>query len=61
MTGKDALALEEEGRIEFDEERRVYIEVDEDGIFMQTRHEEESHDPHAEMRDAGMSYADFLS
>jgi hypothetical protein len=76
MTGKDALALEEEGRIEFDEERRVYIEVDEDGIFMQTRptdddrhdsdaedliKEEESHDPHAEMRDAGMSYADFLS
>jgi hypothetical protein len=61
MTGKDALALEEEGRIEFNEQRGVYEEIDEDNIFMQTVDEEESHDPHAEMRDAGMSYADFLS
>jgi len=61
MTGKDALALEEEGRIEFNEQRGVYEEIDEDNIFMQTVDEEESHDLHAEMRDAGMSYADFLS
>ena len=55
MTGKDALALEEEGRIEFNEQRGVYEEIDEDGIFMETVDEEESYDPHAEMRDAGMS------
>ena len=36
MTGKDALALEEDGYIEFNEQRGVYEEIDEEGIFMQT-------------------------
>jgi len=49
MTGKDALALEEDGYIEFDEERRVYVEVDEEGIFMQTLPtDDDRHDSDAE-------------
>jgi len=71
MTGKDALALEEDGYIEFNEERGVYEEIDEEGIFMQTlpdRHdsdaedlikEDEGYDQFAEMHDAGMSLSDF--
>lgn len=75
MTGKDALALEEDGYIEFNEERGVYEEIDEEGIFMQTlptdddRHDsdaenliledEEEYDQFAAMHDAGMSLRDF--
>jgi len=74
MTGKDALALEEDGYIEFNEERGVYVEVDEEGIFMQTLPtDDDRHDSDAEefrneskrqdfdaMADAGMSMRDFL-
>ena len=75
MTGKDALALEEDGYIEFNEERGVYVEVDEEGIFMQTLPtDDDRHDSDAEefrneskrqdfdaMADAGMSIRDFIS
>ena len=61
MIGSIIIEAEDEGRIEFNEQRGVYEEIDEDGIFMETVDEEESYDPHAEMRDAGMSYSDFLS
>jgi len=74
MTGKDALALEEDGYIEFNEERGVYVEVDEEGLFMQTLPtDDDRHDSDAEefrneskrqdfdaMADAGMSMRDFL-
>ena len=73
MTGKDALALEEDGYIEFNEERGVYEEIDEEGIFMQTlpdRHDSDAEDlereaaedePFDAMSDAGMSLRDFIS
>ena len=75
MTGKDALALEEDGYIEFNEERGVYEEIDEEGIFMQTlptdddRHDSDAEEfkrearerPHDAMADAGMSMGDFIS
>lgn len=75
MTGKDALALEEDGYIEFNEERGVYEEIDEEGIFMQTLpSDDDRHDSDAEefrneskrqdfdaMADAGMSLRDFIS
>ena len=74
MTGKDALALEEDGYIEFNEERGVYVEVDEEGLFMQTLPtDDDRHDSDAEefrneskrqdfdaMADAGMSMRDFI-
>ena len=74
MTGKDALALEEDGYIEFNEERGVYEEIDEEGIFMQTLPDDDDrHDSDAEefkrdslrkdfdaMADAGMSLRDFV-
>jgi len=71
MTGKDALALEEDGYIEFNEERGVYVEIDEEGIFMQTlpdRHDSDAEEFRNEskrqdsdaMADAGMSMSDFL-
>ena len=74
MNGKDALALEEDSYIEFDEERKVYVEVDEEGIFMQTlptdddRHDSDAEEfkrearerPHDAMADAGMSMGDFI-
>ncbi len=75
MTGKDALALEEDGYIEFNEKRGVYEEIDEEGIFMQTlptdddRHDSDAEDlkreaaeekPVDAMSDAGMSMSDFL-
>jgi hypothetical protein len=75
MTGKDALALEEDGYIEFNEQRGVYEEIDEEGIFMQTLPtDDDRHDSDAEefrneskrqdfdaMADAGMSLRDFIS
>jgi hypothetical protein len=72
MTGKDALALEEDGYIEFNEERGVYEEIDEEGIFMQTlpdRHDSDAEEFRNEskrqdfdaMADAGMSLRDFIS
>jgi len=75
MTGKDALALEEDGYIEFNEKRGVYEEIDEEGIFMQTlptdddRHDSDAEDlkretaedePFDAMADAGMSMRDFV-
>ena len=74
MTGKDALALEEDGYIEFNEERGVYEEIDEEGLFMQTLPtDDDRHDSDAEefrneskredfdaMADAGMSMRDFI-
>jgi len=75
MTGKDALALEEDGYIEFNEKRGVYEEIDEEGIFMQTlptdddRHNSDAEDlkreaaedePFNAMSDAGMSMSDFV-
>ena len=72
MTGKDALALEEDGYIEFNEERGVYEEIDEEGIFMQTlpdrpdpdaedlEREAAEDEPFDAMADAGMSMRDFL-
>jgi len=75
MTGKDALALEEDGYIEFNEKRGVYEEIDEEGIFMQTlptdddRHDSDAEDlkretsedePFDAMADAGMSMRDFI-
>ena len=75
MTGKDALALEEDGYIEFNEKRGVYEEIDEEGIFMQTlptdddRHDSDAEDlkreaaedePFNAMADAGMSMSDFV-
>ena len=46
MTGKDALALEEDGIIKYDEARGEWVEVDEDGIFMYTidRHDSDAED-----------------
>ena len=72
MTGKDALAFEEDGYIEFNEERGVYEEIDEEGIFMQTlpdRHDSDAEEFRNEskrqdfdaMADAGMSLRDFIS
>ncbi len=61
MTGKDALALEEEGLIRYNEQRGEYEAIDDDGIFIETVEIEESYDLHAEMHDAGMSLRDFLS
>ena len=72
MTGKDALALEEDGYIEFNEQRGVYEEIDEEGIFMQTlpdRHDSDAEEFRNEskrqdfdaMADAGMSLRDFIS
>ena len=71
MTGKDALALEEDGIIKYDEARGEWAEVDEDGIFMYTidRHNSDAEDlkreaaedePFDAMADAGMSMRDFL-
>ena len=61
MTGKDALALEEEGLIRYNEQRGEYELVDDDGIFIETVEVEESNDLHEEMHDAGMSLRDFYS
>ena len=71
MTGKDALALEEDCIIKYDEARGEWVEVDEDGIFMYTidRHNSDAEDlkreaaedePFDAMADAGMSMRDFL-
>lgn len=73
MNGKDALALEEDGYIEFNEQRGVYEEIDEEGIFMQTlpndddRHDSDAEDfkreakekPIDKYAEVGMSRGDF--
>lgn len=61
MTGKDALALEEEGHIRYNDQRGEYELVDDDGIFIETVEVEESNDLHEEMRDKGHSLTDFYS
>ena len=61
MTGKDALALEEEGLVRYNEQRGEYELVDDDGIFIETVEVRESNDLHEEMRDKGMSLRDFYS
>ena len=75
MRGSQVQAMEEDGYIEFNEERGVYEEIDEEGIFMQTLPtDDDRHDSDAEefrneskrqdfdaMADAGMSLRDFIS
>ena len=74
MIGSIIIEAEDEGYIEFNEERGVYEEIDEEGIFMQTlptdddRHDSDAEDfkrearerPVNAMADAGMSMGDFI-
>jgi hypothetical protein len=74
MIGSIIIEAEDEGYIEFNEERGVYEEIDEEGLFMQTLPtDDDRHDSDAEefrneskrqdfdaMADAGMSMRDFL-
>lgn len=56
---------QEEGYIEWNSERGVYEQFDDDGVFMYTVssadiiEEDEGYDQFAEMHDAGMSLRDF--
>ena len=72
MIGSIIIEAEDEGYIEFNEERGVYEEIDEEGIFMQTlpdRHDSDAEEFRNEskrqdfdaMADAGMSLRDFIS
>ncbi len=72
MRGSQVQAMEEDGILEYDKQRGEWVEVDEDGIFMQTlpdRHDSDAEDlkreaaeeePFDAMADAGMSMRDFL-
>ena len=74
MIGSIIIEAEDEGYIEFNEERGVYEEIDEEGLFMQTLPtDDDRHDSDAEefryeskredfdaMADAGMSMRDFI-
>ena len=69
MNGKHLQAMEEDGIVKYDEHRREFVEVDEDGIFMYTidRHDSDAEDfkreakekPIDKYAEVGMSRGDF--
>jgi len=62
-----SIKQEEEGYVEWNPERGVYEQFDEEGLFMYTvgfaegllSEDQEEYDQFAEMHDAGMSLSDF--
>ena len=62
-----SIKQEEEGYVEWNPERGVYEQFDEEGLFMYTvgfaegllSEDQEEYDQFAEMHDAGMSMSDF--